>query len=72
MNLLELIPLGITAIGVAFGFGKQASAIAILRRDVDNIAKLHRATLELLSDVDRKLVRIDERVEALRTNQHQH
>ena len=72
MNLLELVPLGFATIGVAFGFGKQSMAIAHLRRDVDNIAKLHRTTIDLLSDVDKKLVRIDERVDGLRQSQHQH
>lgn len=66
MNIFEIVPLGITAIGVAFGFGKQAGAIAQLRRDVDSIAKMHRDTIDLLSDVDRKLVRLDERINALR------
>lgn len=66
MNLFEILPLAFTAVGVAFGFGKQAGAIANLRRDVDSIAKMHRDTLELLSDVDRKLVRLDERINALR------
>jgi len=66
MNILEFLPLGFTVVGVSFGFGKQAAAIAGLRKDTDAIAMMHRDTLDLLSDVDRKLVRLEERLNNLK------
>jgi|GEM_PF-1422911 len=66
MNLIEILPIAFTAIGAAFGFGKQSAAISQLRRDSDAIAKMHRDILPMLADIDRKLVRLDERVDALR------
>ena len=65
-NILEFLPVAATAIGMAFGFGKQSAAIATLRRDVDAIHKLHRDGLILLNDIDRKLNRLDQLVEILR------
>jgi len=51
-----------TALGVAFGFGKQSTLIANLRKDTDAIAKMHRDTLQELSEIKSQLARIDQRM----------
>ncbi len=67
-NIVEVLPLVFTVIGVAFGFGKQAAAIADLRKDTDAIGTMHRDTIDLLSDMDCKLARLEERVNSLKEN----
>lgn len=69
MEIREILAFASTFAAMAFGFGRQSAEIRTLRRDVDNIGKMHRETLDLLSDVDRKLVRLDERMNALREYQ---
>jgi len=69
MAIREIMAFATTFAAMAFGFGRQSAEIRTLRRDTDNIAKMHRDTLDLLSDVDRKLVRLEERLNALREYQ---
>lgn len=66
MEIREVLAFSATFASMAFGFGRQSGEIKNLRRDVDAIAKMHRDTLDLLSDVDRKLVRLEERINTLR------
>jgi hypothetical protein len=66
MEIRELVMFATTFAGMAFGFGRQSGEIKTLRRDTDSIAKMHRETTELLSDIDRKLVRLEERLDSLR------
>ncbi len=59
MNILEYAGLIGSAIGVAFGFGRQSSAIATLRRDNDAIARMHRETLAELQKISLRLERVE-------------
>lgn len=59
---MDFFPLGIASIGAAFGFGKQATAIATLRKDTDAIARMHRDTLQELGEIKNQLARIDQRM----------
>jgi hypothetical protein len=60
MDLKELIPIAMTGVGVAFGFGRQAANLASLKRDVDFIGKSHRDISETLSDIRDRLARIEQ------------
>lgn len=62
MNYFEIFGLVSSGMGVAFGFGKQSTAIANLRKDTDAIARMHRDTLQELSEIKNQLARIDQRL----------
>jgi hypothetical protein len=62
MSYLEIFGIASTALGVAFGFGKQSTLIGNLRKDTDAIAKMHRDTLQELSEIKSQLARIDQRM----------
>ncbi len=62
MTVSEIWGFAITAISMAFGFGRQSGELKTLRRDVDNIGKGHREIIEKLQEIDRKLARLDQRV----------
>jgi len=65
MNYIEIFGLVSSGMGIAFGFGKQSAAIATLRKDVDNAHAISRDILDRLNAIDKKLERIDERVNTL-------
>lgn len=65
-NYLELFGLVSTGIGVAFGFGRQSAAIATLRKDVDANHRSHRDILMALNEIEKKLTRMEERIDILR------
>jgi len=60
MEVKELFTLMIAGSGVAFGFGKQASNISSIKRDVDNIGKSHRDISQILSNIHDRLARIEQ------------
>lgn len=62
MNILEFIPVILTAIGGAFGFGKLAQDTEINKRDIANIANLHRITIEELHEIAVSIARIEQRL----------
>ena len=67
MNVLvEFLPVVATGVGMAFGFGKQSAAISVLRRDMDAMHSLHRETISLLNEIDRKIIRLDQIIEISR------
>lgn len=61
MNFIELLPVAVTGVGMAFGFGKQFNSIAVLRRDLDAIARMHHEILQGISEMNIKLARLEER-----------
>lgn len=65
-NYIELIGLASTAIGVAFGFGRQSAAIANLRKDADANHRSYRDILVSLNEIEKKLTRMEERIDVLR------
>jgi hypothetical protein len=62
MQIEQLIPFGITAIGMAFGFGKQAATIATLRRDIDESKLNDTAILSKLNEISIAVAKIEQRV----------
>jgi len=65
-NYLELFGLVSTGVGVAFGFGRQSAAIATLRKDTDASHRQHRDILTSLNEIEKKLTRMEERIDFLR------
>jgi hypothetical protein len=65
-NYLELFGLVSTGVGVAFGFGRQSAAIATLRKDTDANHRQHRDILTSLNEIEKKLTRMEERIDFLR------
>lgn len=62
MDLKDLIGFAITFSSMAFGFGILTNETRVNRRDINRIADLHRDTLKELSEINKKLERLDQRV----------
>ena len=60
MDTKELLGYGITLLGVAFGFGRQATHISVLRRDINMIGESHRSISNQLSVINDRLARIEQ------------
>ena len=58
MSIVEVIGIITTLSGIAFGFGAQSNRINVLRKNVDDIAKMHRETIAHLHDVNIQLAEI--------------
>ena len=65
MDTQHIIAFGVTAIGCAFGFGKQASTLATNRRDIDNIANLYRSQSEDLHEVLITVARLEQKIDSM-------
>lgn len=66
MNFYELSGLACSLGGVAYGFGVTGNRITVLRRNVDDIAKMHRDTLRELHDVNVCLAELKKDIEYIK------
>lgn len=61
----EFIPLFLSGVGVVFMFGKQANAIAVLKRDVDNISASKREILAEIRSIHDAQIRLESKLDHL-------
>ena len=62
VDINDFIGFAITFASMAYGFGRLANETKNNRRDINKIGDLHRDTIKELSEINKKLERLDQRV----------
>ena len=62
MDMKDFIGFAITFASMAYGFGRLANETKNNRIDINKIGDLHRETIKELSEINKKLERLDQRV----------
>jgi hypothetical protein len=62
VDIKDFIGFAITFASMAYGFGRLANETKNNRIDINKIGDLHRDTIKELSEINKKLERLDQRV----------
>lgn len=62
MDIKDFVGFAITFASMAYGFGRLANETKNNRIDINKITDMHRETIKELSEINKKLERLDQRV----------
>jgi hypothetical protein len=66
MKAEEFLPFAITAIGTAFGFGRQSANISQNKKDIRNVSHLNEELLRGMHELRERLIRIESDLDHLK------